>query len=101
MPIMTIIRQRVGIAVTLLIRIRKVLSSNFGRPGHRNFFCEFPKSLVTNGDVVHGLGHDRFLSHPFQFIIRLSSRHWLMYRQATISVQILRFWTLSIHLVFI
>jgi hypothetical protein len=63
----------VDLVATLRTRIRKVVGSNFGRnTGCPNcfFFHDFPQCLQTITGTVHRLGHDQFLSNPFQFIIR-------------------------------
>jgi hypothetical protein len=53
-----------------LVAGREVLCSILGRDtGYSDILRGFLQSLQANGEIVHPLRHDSFLSHPFQFIL--------------------------------
>jgi hypothetical protein len=66
---------------SVLVHLRKVLGSNLDRdPGYREWsFSWFSDSLQPTAAVVARLGHDRFLPHPLQFIIRPSSHNTMLW----------------------
>jgi hypothetical protein len=42
-------------------------------------FCGFPYTLQANAGIVPKFGHEKFLTHPFQFIFHLSPFHSTLY----------------------
>jgi Na+(H+)/acetate symporter ActP len=66
--------QQVGVTVVLYNLFLEVTGSNFD--------LDIPQLLQTNAGIVPRLGHDGFLSDPFQFIsaghpaIRVCMRYW-------------------------
>jgi hypothetical protein len=61
---------------TLLLRIREVPSSNLGlNTGYPNKNCSLLSCPFRQMTRCLKLGHDRFLLHPFQFIIHLLHFH--------------------------
>jgi hypothetical protein len=63
--------------LTLLVRIREVPGSNLARS--RTILIEVFRSVSKSLQANAGIGHDRFLPHPFQFIIRLPPFHSTLY----------------------
>jgi hypothetical protein len=72
MAIMYLKNGRVGIAVTLLARMRQVLGSSRGRG---TSYPEFSQFLQANVGPVLDSRHGRFVASHFQFTFHLSSYH--------------------------
>lgn len=63
----------VGVAATLWMCIREVLDSNLGRDiASSEVFRGFPLSLHVQAGILPPLGHGRFLTTHFHFIIHIS-----------------------------
>jgi hypothetical protein len=64
-----------------ILRIREVPGSKLGlETGYPDSaFCGFSQSLQANSEKCLKLGQDRFLPHPFKFIVDLSSFHLKLY----------------------